>query len=266
MNDLKIIVCLRQVPDPEGCAANLEIDLEENKVTSAGIPPVINPFDENALEAALRLKEKHRGTITAICLGEKLSKSILIKALAVGADDLILLDDEGFKGVDSYSRAYILSRAVNKIGEYNLILTGMQTSDWGFSQVGILLAEILGIPSVGNAQSVELEGTDVIVKRSTTNGSQVVKASMPALITADSLMGELRYPSLHAIVLARKRSLCKWGMEELGIDPGDSGLCRLVYRLSLPPQRRRNCIMVEGETPEEKGKNLARIVYAEQVK
>ena len=261
MRELNMIVCLRQVPDPDGCRIGLVINSEENNVTTLGIPPVINSFDENALEAALQLKEKHGGRIVAVSIGEKLAKPILTKALAVGADDLILLNDEGFKGVDSYSRAYVLACAVRKIGDYDLILTGMQTSDWGFSQVGIVLAEILGIPSIGNAQSVKIEGSKVVVKRTTRNGYQIVEASIPALITADSLLGELRYPSLNSIVLARKRPLMKWGMKELEIDPGDPGLRRLVYEISSPPQRQGDCHMIEGESGQEKGKNLARVLY-----
>lgn len=206
------------------------INSEENNVTTLGIPPVINSFDENALEAALQLKEKHGGRIVAVSIGEKLAKPILTKALAVGADDLILLNDEGFKGVDSYSRAYVLACAVRKIGDYDLILTGMQTSDWGFSQVGIVLAEILGIPSIGNAQSVKIEGSKVVVKRTTRNGYQIVEASIPALITADSLLGELRYPSLNSIGTRSKTSPDEMGNEGAGNRSWRSGVAQACLR------------------------------------
>jgi electron transfer flavoprotein beta subunit len=226
MKDLHIVVCLRQVPDTNGCRADFVVDMKTKKIALSGIPPVINPFDENALEAALRLKETHGGKVTAIAVGEFLSKAIMMKALAVGADDLILYEDKGFSGMDSLSIARALSHAIKQIGEFSIIMTGLQTSDWGFGLLGAGLAHVLNIPFIGMAQKVSVDpgDTHVVVKRATRNGHQVVKAAMPAVITTDSLVGELRYPSLKALVLAKKRPIDKWNFGNFEIDAMGAGM------------------------------------------
>jgi electron transfer flavoprotein beta subunit len=129
MKELQIIVCVKQVPDPEGPADSFKVDPEAKKVIPVGIPPVINPFDENALEAALRIKNQSNSKVTVLSMGEKLAQPVLRKALAAGADDLILLMDHHFKDLDSYSTAYVLSSAIRRIGAYDLILTGRQAGD-----------------------------------------------------------------------------------------------------------------------------------------
>lgn len=256
MKELKIIVCIKQVPDPEGPASAFTVDSEAKKVIPMGIPPVINPFDENALEAALQLKEKYGGRVIAISLGEKLAKPMLTKALGVGADDLILLEDERFDGIDSYSIAYVLSAAIKKIGEYDLILAGRQAGDWDFGQTGSILAEILRIASISLAQRVKVEDGKVVVEKLKRNGYEIVKTSMPALITVDSQVGDLRYPSLKSLIVARKKPLTFWGIRELEVDPQRLE-ARRIYRFSPPPSRKRECFFIESETLQEKGEKLA---------
>ena len=126
MSALNIIVCLKQIPDPEGPITSYAVDTDAKKMKITGIPPVVNPFDENALEAALKLKDKHNGKVTLISMGEKLSKPVLIKALGTGADDLVLLEDNGFNELDSHSTAYVLAAAIRKIGDYHMVLVGRQ--------------------------------------------------------------------------------------------------------------------------------------------
>ena len=256
MSRPKIIVCIKQVPDPEGPPSAFEVDSDAKKIKPVGIPPVINPFDENALEAALQLKEKHGGSVVALSLGEKLAKPMLTKALGVGADDLILLEDEHFYGLDSHSVALVLSTAIKKIGEYDLVLAGRQSGDWGFGQTASILAEILQIPCISVAQSIKIEDGRVLAGRLRRNGHEIVRASMPVLIAVDSQIGNLRFPSLKALALARKTPVTYWGIRELELDPKGLKTNR-IFKLSPPPSREREIVFIEGETLQEKGEKLA---------
>lgn len=255
MKELTIIVCLKQVPDPEGPPSAFEVDSEAKKVTPVGIPPVINPFDENALEAALQLKDNYGGKVIAISMGEKLAKPVLRKALSVGADELILLEDERFEELNSYSTAYVLSAAIKKIGEYDLVLAGRQAGDWDFGQTGLIIAEFLQIPGINLAKKLGVEDGKVIAEKLKRNGYEIVRASMPALITISSQIGDLRMASLKAIKDAREKPLTVWGITELEADPQRLEI-RKIYRL-FAPSRERRCTFIEGQALQEKGEKLA---------
>ncbi|MCD6304880.1 MAG: electron transfer flavoprotein subunit beta/FixA family protein, partial [Deltaproteobacteria bacterium] len=129
MKEVRIIVCAKQIPDPEAPLSDVRVDAE-NKEVIVDAPQVISPFDENALEAALRITEDLGGKITVLSLGKKLSDTVLRKVLAAGADELILLQDDAFDKLDSYSIALALADAIAKLGDYDLILTGRQGGDW----------------------------------------------------------------------------------------------------------------------------------------
>lgn len=251
-----LIVCLKTVPDPEGPPSSFEVHPELKKVVPSGIPPVINPYDENALETALRLKTRWGARVMAVSLSEKPMVSILRKALTVGADDLILLEDPNFQDLTSLSTARVLCAAIKKIGCYELILTGRQAVDWESGQVGLLMAEMLNIPAVNLAQAVALEEGKIIVEKLKRRGHEVVSASLPALITVSSEAGELRRPTLRAIQETRKKPVTVWKADDLGIDP--RGLKKMNIReLSPAPCRARACCFLEGESAAERGRNLA---------
>jgi electron transfer flavoprotein beta subunit len=256
MSALNIIVCLKQIPDPEGPITAYAVDPVGKQMKITGIPPVVNPFDENALEAALKLKDQNTGKVTIVCMGEKLSKPVLIKALGTGADDLILLEDTGFNELDSNSTAYVLSAAIKKIGGSQIILVGRQAGDWDFSQTGVLLAHMLGIPMINLAVGISTEENFVKVKRMKRNGYEVVKAPMPVVIGVDSQIGALRYPPMKALMAAKKKKPLTWRTRELGLDPGKM-ISRKLYQLEAPPSRFRRCVFIEGESLQAKGENLA---------
>src|SRR5512136_483128 len=156
---MNIIVCVKQVNDPEAPPASFKIDSAANKVIPPpGMPPVISTFDEYAVEAALRIKEKAGGKVTAISLGANLLRDVVKKPLSMGADDLVLLEDPAYIDGDSWSTAYALSQAIRKIGQFDLILCGRQAADWDSGQVGSGIAEILGLPSVTLAKKIDVEG------------------------------------------------------------------------------------------------------------
>ncbi len=256
MKTLNIIVCLKQIPDPEGPTTAYGVDQAAKEMKISGIPPVVNPFDENALEAALKLKDQHGAKVTVLSMGEKLAKPVLIKALGAGADDLILLEDTGFKELDSKSTAYVLACAARKVGDYDIILVGRQAGDWDSGQTGMLLAGNLDIPAISLAVDVKVDESHVVVRKLKRNGHQVVKAPMPVLISADSQVGALRYPSLKALMAAKKKKPLTWKAADLNLD-ATKLIARNLYQLNPPPPRFRKCVFIEGESLQDKGENLA---------
>lgn len=263
MNPLQILVCIKQVPDPEGPVEAFKVDAEAKKVIPVGISPFINPFDENALEAALRIKGNHSSTVTAISMGEKLAEPVLKKVLAAGADDLILLIDPQFKDLDSYSTAYVLSRAIKKIGTYDLILTGRQSSDWGFGVTGLLIAEMLQIPAINLARKVEIKENKVLVEKLSNDGYDVVEAPIPVLVTVSNEVGELRYTSVRALQAASKRPVKGFNAEDLELDHRELRV-REIFKL-FAFQNQRECKFIDGGFPQEKGENLAIILKKDGV-
>jgi electron transfer flavoprotein beta subunit len=256
MKEPTIIVCIKQVPDPEGPDSAFEIDTDAKCITARGIPPVLNSFDAKALEVALALKDELGGQVIALnMVDDKLAMPVLKKALAVGADELFILKDERFTGLDSLSTAYVLSAAIKEIGEYDLILVGRQSADWGFGQVGPMLAEMQQIASVGVVQRVKMEGGDAIVERLKRNGHEVLRIPLPVVVSMDSDM-DLRLPTLKDIRDVGNKPVTTWGASDIKVDLEKLEM-RQVYELLRPPSKNRKCFMIEGETMQEKGENLA---------
>jgi len=253
---LNIIVCIKVVLDPEAPVSTFKIDPEAKRAIPAkGVPPVINPYDENGLEAALRIKDLHPSKITAISMGKDLAKAVVKKSLAAGADELILLEDDLFENLDGYSTAYILATAIKRIGEYDLIFTGRQASDTNAGQVGSGIAEILGIPSVTVAQKVEFGDGKVKVERVISDGYEVIEVPLPALITISHELGELRSIQVRELMAAQKKQFIIWKAQDLGIELFSTERSRML-QLFMPDKESR-CQIVEGETSEEAGANLA---------
>jgi len=257
---VNMIVCCKQVIDPEAPPASFRVDASSNKVVPPqGVPPVINPFDENAVEAALKIKDDQGGKITAITLGTNLLRDVVKKPLSMGADELVLLEDEAFIDGDSWSTAYALAMAIKKIGEYDLIFCGRQAADWDAGQVGSGIADILGLPSVTVAKKVDIIDGKGRVERVTADGYEVVEVSLPALITVSNELGEPRYPTIKGIMAAKRKEPVTWKPADIGVDPSKLGAAgRRTKLLKLfQPVREGECEIIEGETLEEAAANLA---------
>lgn len=257
---MNMIVCCKQVIDPEAPPASFKVDADSNRVVPpSGVPPVISPFDENAVEAALRIKDSVGGKITALSLGTNLLREVVKKPLSMGADELILLEDEVFAGGDSWSTAYALAMAIRKIGEYDLIFCGRQAADWDSGQVGSGVAEILGLPVVTLAKKIEVAGGKARVERVAADGYEIIEVSLPALITVSNELGEARYPTIKGIMAAKRKEPTIWKPADIGIDPAQAGADGRRTRLIklFQPAREGKCEIIMGESPEEAGVNLA---------
>jgi electron transfer flavoprotein beta subunit len=255
---VNMIVCCKQVPDPEAPPAVFKV--VNNKITlPPDIKPVIGQYEEFALEAALKIKDTVGGKITVLSLGNNFVRDVIKKALAVGSDDLILLEDVAFEDGDSWSTANALAMAIKKIGAYDIIFCGRQSSDWDAGQVGLGIAEILGIPSVTLTRKVDIIDGKAKVERVVPDGYQVVEVTLPALITVTSGLGALRYPTLKGIMAAGKKQPVVWEPADIGLGPSQVGAAGRRSKLDklFQPVKEAKCEIIKGETAVEAGTNLA---------
>jgi electron transfer flavoprotein beta subunit len=255
-----MIVCCKQVIDPEAPPATFKVDTATNKVVPPqGVSPVISPFDEQAVEAALKIKDAKGGKITAISLGVNLQRDVVKKPLSMGADELILLEDAAFAEGDSWSTAYALAMAIKKVGKFDLIFCGRQASDWDSGQVGSAIAEILGLPSVTIAKKVEAADGKVKVERVTADGYEVVEVTLPALITVSNELGAARYPTIKGIMAAKRKEPTVWKPADIGVDPATIGAAGRRTKLVklFQPVREGKCEVLTADTPEEAAVKLA---------
>jgi len=257
---MNLIVCVKQVPNPEIPPSKFRIDSEAKRtIPPEGIAPVINPYDERAVELALRLKEKHGGKIMVVTLGDDVSGNVVKHALSMGADDGVVLTDPAFEGSDSFGIAYILTRAIQKIGSYDLILCGRQAADWDEGLVGSIIAENLSLPLMTLVVAIERIDKELKMKRVTLEGHQIFTLPIPSVVTVSQEVGRPRLPSGWGIISATKKKLPVWNAKDIGADLsqiGAKGARKRVMKLFLP-ERERRCEMVQGETAVEAAIKLA---------
>lgn len=254
---MKIIVTIKQVPDPDIPPGHFKIDESALRVAPpTGVAPVMNGYDANALETALRLKEQHGGEVIGLSLGPAEARDALKRAIAMGADSAVLLSDPAFEQLDSLGTARALAAAIEKLGEYDLVLCGRQASDTDAGQVALGLAELLGLPAASPIQAVEVADGSFQVHRVTEDGYQLVKLPRPCLLAVSSEIGEPRYPPLKGIMAAGRAQIPVWSAAELGLDAEQLKPRRELRRLYVESSE-GDVEMIEGETPAEAGEKLA---------
>lgn len=257
---MNIIVCVKQVPDPEIPLGRLKVDpIAKRAVAPEGVPPIINPYDERAVELALRLKETQGGKITILSLGDPSWVAVVKHALSMGADEGILIVDAAFEGSDSFGIASVLSKAIQKIGNCDLILCGRQSADWEEGLVGTIIAEKLSLPLVTLAEDVEVIEQGLKVKQVTLDGHQIFTVPLPAVVTVSQEVGRPRLPSGWGIINALRKQVPVWDAKAIEIDPSQLGLRaarRELIKLSVP-ERSRKCEFIRGENGAEAGARLA---------
>lgn len=263
---MNIIVCVKQIPDPETPAASFRVDEAAKKVVPAqGIAPVVNPYDPQATEAALRLKDAAGGgKVTVISLGPDSARDAIKHALAMGADEGVLLNDPAFADIDNFQTAHALAAAIKKVGEFDLILMGRASADWDMGVVPLGVGQALGVPVVTVAKSIESAGGKVTVERVLDDGFQTVEAPLPAIVTVSNEFGEPRYPQLRQIMLAAKKTVQVWSAADLGMGADQLGAANRVMPLEAlyVPKVESNVEIIEGDSPEEKARNLAQKLRA----
>jgi len=218
---MKIVVTIKQVPD----TTEVKLDPRTGTLIREGVPSIINPEDKNALEEALKLKESRGAHVTVITMGPPQADDALREALAMGADEAILLSDRAFAGADTWATATTLGMAIKKIGDYDLILAGRQAIDGDTAQVGPQLAEYLGIPQITYVTELTVTDGSVRAKRKLEDGYEIIEARLPALLTITKEANKPRYPTAPGIITAyRSRQVTLWTSKDLGAEPGTLGL------------------------------------------
>jgi electron transfer flavoprotein beta subunit len=245
---VKIIVLVKQVFQ----TADLKIDRATKTIVTQGVPRVISEADKNAVEEAVRIKEKHGGKIVALSLGPPEAKEALREALAMGADEAYLVTDPLFEGSDAHATANVLAAAVTKILEYDLILCGAYSEDLYAFQVGPRLAEICNLPQITFAAKLTLEGEKIVAERDLDNERQVVEAKLPCMVTVVREINEPRLPTLMAIMAASKKPTHTWNAADLSLEPsevGFNGSLTEVLRSAVSAGERKR-VMLQGEPKE----------------
>ncbi len=250
---MNIIVCLKQVPDTN----EVRINQETGTLIRDGVPSIINPDDKNALEAALTIKDEKGGKVTVISMGPPQAKDALKEAIAMGADEAILVSDRAFGGSDTWATATILAAAIEKVGNYDIILCGRQAIDGDTAQVGPEIAEFLGVPQITYAKEIKVEADKVIVARYTETGDYIIESKLPVLLTAIKELNVPRYPSVRGIFKAYAPDVDEikvWSSNDLVVDSTQIGLKGSptnVYK-SFVPTKSKAAEIIDGINETEK--------------
>ena len=246
---MNTVVCIKQVPG----TTDIKIDSETNTLVREGVESIINPFDAYAIEESVRLREKHGGKVTAVSMGPPQAEDALRETISLGVDEAILISDRAFAGSDTWATSYVLSRAIARIGDYNLIICGRQTLDGDTGQVGPELAEMLNIPFIAYASKVEEIGDGYIrVQRMIEEGYEVIETTLPAVITVVKEINVPRVPSLRGSMKAKTAQIPVWTAEDIGAEADKAGIAGSPTRVVkiFFPQRTHKSEILQG-SPEE---------------
>lgn len=240
---MKIIVCIKQVPD----AKDVRLDPETNTLAREGVQSIMNPYDQHAVEEAVRLKEQLGGEVTVLSMGPPQAEEVLREAISCGADHGVLVSDRAFAGADTWATSYTLAKAVQKIGDFDLILCGKQAIDGDTAQVGPGLAIQLDIPFVTCIQKVrEASDKELVMERMMDDGYDVIAVEYPVLITVVKDLNEPRVPSLKGKMKSKKAEIQVFSAEDVGADPAKIGLTgspTQVVDVFPPPPRGERAIL-----------------------
>ncbi len=235
---MKVIVCIKQVPD----TTDVKIDLEKGTLIREGVPAIVNPFDLYAIEEGLRLKEKYGGEVIVISMGPPQAEEAIKEAIAMGVDDGILLTDPRFAGADTLATSYTLAQAIKKIENYDLIICGKQASDGDTAQVGPGIAEWLDIPQATFVRKIEkIENNRIKLQTMWEEGWETLELPLPCLITVIKEINEPRLPSLRGKLRAKKFEVKKWDADFLGVKKEEVGLTgspTRVIKIFTPPKKK----------------------------
>jgi electron transfer flavoprotein beta subunit len=257
----KIIVCLKQAVD----VSQLKVDPATRQLITASAPRKISDFDKNALEEAIRIKEKLGDTeIFTVTLSSEDAKAVLREALAMGADKAYLINDASLKDIDTSGTAYVLAEAIKKIGGYSLVLCGETSLDSFSGLVGSRLAEMLNLPQMTSVRKVSVEDDSVVAERTLEDAIETAKAKMPTLVSVTREINQPRIPSLMMIMKASKKEIVTWTIADLGVE-NEKIASKIEIVEVLAPKTERKKIKIAGESPTEIADKLAKALIQEGV-
>jgi len=245
---MKIVVCVKYVPDAQGDRRFSDTD---HTVDRAGTDGILSELDEYAVEEALKLAEANPDTtVTVLTVGPEKATEALRKALQMGATDAVHVVDDALHGSDALATSLVLAKAIERL-DHDLVLAGMASTDGGMSVVPAMLAERLGIPQVTFAGSLTLDGSVVRIERDGDTSTEVVEATLPALVSVTDQINDPRYPSFKGIMAAKKKSVHTWSLADLGVEPGQVGLAAAWSAVdgvtARPPRQAGQIVADDGD-------------------
>jgi len=259
---MEILVCVKQVPNPE----EIKVDSEKNIVDISGAPKILNPFDANAVEAAVQLKEAHGGNVTVVTMGSEQSKAVLKEAISVGADKAVLLKDDLFNNSDTFATSYILASAIKKLGEFDIIICGKQAIDGDSAQVGPQIAEHLGITQLTLISKIDVKDNVIVVNREHEDGVEVIESKLTVVCTVVNTINTPRYATVKSKLAANKATINVMTASDLEIDQsliGEGSFTKTI-EIFAPPKKNAG-VKIKEETDAESGIKLAEILIKEKV-
>jgi electron transfer flavoprotein beta subunit len=255
---LNIIVCIKQVPG----TTEIKIDPKTNTLVREGVKSIVNPFDTYALEEGVRLKERYGGKVIVITMGPPQADEALRETISLGADEAILLSDRAFAGSDTWATSYVLSKAIARIANYDIIICGRQTLDGDTGQVGPELSEMLRIPFVSYVSKVEeIKDKHIRVQRMIEEGHEVIETTLPAVITVVKEINVPRLPSLRGSIKAKTAKIPVWTAADIGAEPDKAGIPGSPTRVVkiFFPKREHKSEMLQGTLEEQVAKLVERL-------
>ncbi len=262
---MDIVVCIKQVPD----TTEVKIDPKTNTLVRQGVPSIVNPFDKNAIEAGLRLKEKYGGRVTVVSMGPPQANDALKECLAMGADAAVLVSDRAFGGADTLATSYTLAAAIRTLGHFDVILCGKQAIDGDTAQVGPEMAEHLGVAQLTYVAKIEIQGDTVEAYREHEEGYEVVEAKLPVLMSVVKSINVPRYPTVKGIMKAVHQDKIRVlsakdmdvDMERLGL----KGSATQVRQIFTPPQRGQGILIRQDSARKSVDELMAKLTDAKIV-
>lgn len=254
---MNIVVCLKQVLDPDVPARDFKIDSAKREAHRGSANLVTSIFCANALETALQYRDSFGGKITALSFGTSAAEEILRKAIALKADEAVLVENPGALHPDPLSVARVLAGAIKKLGGADLVLVGRESADWGAGQTGGLLAEELGLPSLSFVDRIEKHEDAIRVRRQTETGRDFFHVVPPAVLTiTNDDQNVPRVPKTKDVMLSSRKPITKWKPEEVGVSTVDAGYSEVVELFI--PEKQTECEFVAGDSVDEKVQAFAR--------
>ncbi len=255
---MKIVVCVKQVPD----AKDVRLDPKTNTLAREGVESIMNPYDQHALEEAVRLKESLGGEVTVITMGPPQAETMLREAVSCGADKAVLVSDRAFAGADTWATSYTLAKAINTIGNVDILFCGKQAIDGDTAQVGPGLAIRLNIPYLTCIQKIRsADENGLIVERMMDDGYDVVEVRFPMLLTVVKNINEPRVPSLKGKMKAKKTDITVLSADDIGADPSSIGLPGSPTQVVkvFPPEPRGERAVFSGSIDEQIDQLVAKL-------
>ena len=239
---MNIVVCVKHIPDP-----NVPPEMDGDRLKRTGVQGVLDPGDEFGVEAGLQLKEAHGGEVTLVSMGPAQAREAVTRGLSMGADQGILISDDNLQGADALVTAKVLAAAIKR-NEFDLVIAGVESTDGYTGTMPATMAELLGVPQVTFAKTLESDGSSVKVQRQTATGYHVVECPLPALVTVTAGVNEPRYASFKGIMAAKKKPVEELSVTGLGLSAEDVAIKQKIAQIVPAEERKAGEVFTDDGT------------------